>query len=151
MATPVRRPAGISTLARPWNPASEFEDLQERMGQLMQSMFDGDGGVWTPPVDIEETEDAWVVEAEVPGARRDDIDVQVRDNEVMITGEIKERERKGMLRRRTRRTGRFEYRVTLPGETDPSSVDAKLNDGVLTLRIPKAERARPQHVEIKSS
>ena len=68
----------------------------------------------------------------------------------MITGEINERERKGALRRRTRRTGRLEYRVTLPGDVDAGNIDASLSDGVLTVRIPKPERAKPRQVEIKS-
>jgi HSP20 family protein len=101
-------------------------------------------------VDIEETEDAWIVEAEVPGAKSEDVNVEVRDSEVAITGDIKERERKGILRRKTRRVGRFEFRVTLPGKTDPDKVEAQLDDGVLTLRIPKPEVARPRHIEVRS-
>jgi HSP20 family protein len=118
--------------------------LGRRVGQA------GNGGIWSPPVDVEETEDAWVVEADLPGVKHDDVDVQVRDSELIVTGEIKERERKGILRRRTRRTGQFEYRVTLPGETDADNVEASLDGGVLTVRIPKAARARPRHVEVKS-
>jgi HSP20 family protein len=76
---------------------------------------------------------------------------RARRNELTITGEIKERERKGILRRRTRRTGRFEYRVTLPGETDADNVDAKLEGGVLTVRVPKSGRARPRRVEVKKT
>jgi HSP20 family protein len=68
-----------------------------------------------PLADIEETDDAGIIEAEAPGADRDDINVEFHASELVITGEIKEKERKGILRRRTRRTGRFEYRVTLPG------------------------------------
>jgi HSP20 family protein len=109
-----------------------------------------DPRIWTPLVDIEETDDAWVVEAEIPGVRRKDVNVEVHDSEVVITGEIKERERKGIIRRRTRRTGRFEFRVALPGGTDPSKVEAKTADGVLTVRIPKSEQTRPQRVEVTS-
>ena len=99
---------------------------------------------WVPAVDIEETDDAWLVEAEVPGVRKEDVNVEVRGSELSISGEIKERERKGILRRRTRRTGRFDYRVTLPGEADPEGIDASLDDGVLTVRVPKPERTRPR-------
>src|SRR3981189_3336490 len=67
-----------------------------------------------PRVDIEETDNACIVGAELPGVRRKDVNVEARDSEVVITGEIKEREPKGIIRRRTRRTGRFEYRVTPP-------------------------------------
>jgi HSP20 family protein len=144
----------MATQVRRWDPARELEELHSRMGQLMGSSLPlpaiADGGVWTPAVDIEETEDAWIVEAELPGVKREDIDVELRDSELAITGEIKERERKGILRRRTRRVGRFEYRVTLPGEADPERIEASLHDGVLTVRVPKPERSRGRHIEVKS-
>jgi HSP20 family protein len=109
----------------------------------------GDGEPWVPSVDIEETDDAWIVEAEIPGAHRDDVSVEVDDSELVISGETKERERKGILRRRTRRMGRFEYRVTLPGPVEPEAVEAGLADGVLTVRVPKPEQARARRVEVR--
>jgi HSP20 family protein len=154
MGFPTRSSAPSGSLAERSDPFREFNDLQNRMEQLLENVWSGagigNGGIWSPSVDIEETEDAWVVEAELPGVKHDDVDVDVRDSELVISGEIRERERKGILRRRTRRTGRFEYRVTLAGEVDPDSTDASLDDGVLTIRVPKAERARPRHVEVKS-
>lgn len=126
MAVPARRTESRSPLAAPsarsgrWGPARELEELHERMDQLMEGLWSGmapnGDRIWTPLVDIEETEEAWIIEAEVPGAKRKDINVEVQDSELIIAGEIKERERKGLLRRRTRRTGRFDFRVTLPGE-----------------------------------
>lgn len=61
------------------------------------------------------------------------------------------REREGVIRRRTRRVGEFEFRVVLPNEVNSEGVDAKLNDGVLTVRIPKAERAQRRRIEVKSA
>jgi hypothetical protein len=84
------------------------------MAQLMESVVSGGGigdPIRSPAIDIEETEDAWVVEAELPGVKCDDVNVEMRDSELIITGEIKERERCGVLRCRTRRVGRFDYRV----------------------------------------
>jgi HSP20 family protein len=137
-----------------WDPFRDLEELQARTAQLIGSALPAalveDGAPWAPPVDIEETDDAWVIEAEVPGVKRDDINVDLRDNELVITGEIKERERKGILRRRTRRVGQFEFRVTLPGDVDRDRVDADLHDGVLTVRIPKPERAEPRRIEINT-
>jgi HSP20 family protein len=138
-----------------FEPPRDFEDLQARLNQLVEGAFTGVGlspdSVWVPLVDIEETEDAWILEAEVPGVKKNDVNVEVRDSEVVVTGEIKEKERKGLLRRRTRPVGRFEYRVDLPGEVDADKVDASLDDGILTLRIPKAEKARPRRIEIGSA
>jgi HSP20 family protein len=124
------------------------------MGQLMQGVWSGDGlngHIWSPLVDIEETDDAWIVEAELPGVKRQDVTVEVRDSELAISGERKERERKGILRRRTRRTGRFDYRVTLPGQADAESIQATLADGVLTVRVPKPEQARPRHIAVHAA
>jgi HSP20 family protein len=121
------------------------------MGHLMERVMSGEEtGAWVPLVDIEETEDAWIVEAEVPGVKSEDVDVEVRDSEIAITGDIKERERAGILRRKTRRVGRFEFRVTLPGQTDAEKVEAGLDNGILTVRIPKPEMARPHHVAVRA-
>jgi HSP20 family protein len=148
-----RRPGGQS-LGR-GGPAREFDDLQSLMTQLVEGTLGGVGmpteGVFVPLVDIEETDDAWILEAEVPGVNRKDVNVDVRDSEVFISGEIKEKERKGILRRRTRPVGRFEFRVMLPGDVDAEGIDAKLDDGVLNVRIPKAEKAKPRRIQIGSS
>ena len=151
MATPVlhrERPMQRSS----GDPFRELEQMQQAAFQLLQSTFGAQvptAGIWSPPVDIEETDDTWIVEAEIPGAKRDDIDIEVNDDEVEITGELVEREREGIVRRRTRRVGRFEFRVTLPGQIEPDQIEANYSDGVLTVRIPKSEKARPRRVEIQ--
>ena len=90
-----------------WEPFRELEQLQEATAELLENVWSGagvpnGGRIWTPLVDIEETDEAWIVEAELPGVDRKDVSVELRDSELAITGEIKERERKGLLRRRTR-------------------------------------------------
>ncbi|MDQ3870042.1 MAG: Hsp20/alpha crystallin family protein [Chloroflexota bacterium] len=150
MAVPARRsPAPPER----WDPFRDLEELHTRIGRLMESgrpdLADGDVG-WSPLVDIEEADDAWIVEAELPGVKQQDINVELSDSELVISGELKERERKGILRRRTRRTGQFDYRVTLPGDADPDRIEASLDEGVLTVRIPKPERAPRRRIEIKS-
>jgi HSP20 family protein len=153
MAVLVRRRSMPQQQVAGWSPFSELQDLQERMGQLMESAMTTPEGApaWVPDVDIEETDDAWIVEAEIPGAEKGDVNVDMRDSEVIISGEIKRRERKGVLRRRTRRVGEFEFRMTLPGHVNSEKIDADLRDGVLTVRIPKAEEARSRHIEIRDS
>jgi HSP20 family protein len=133
---------------------SELGQLNERMRRMLEQTFGGmldEPAGWVPAVDIEELEDAYVVEAEVPGVKREDVNIEVSGNELTISGEIKVREREGIIRRRTRRVGEFEFRVVLPNEVNPEGVDAKLNDGVLTVRIPKAERAQRRRIEVKSA
>jgi HSP20 family protein len=153
MALPVLRRESSSRPTQRWEPFRELEELQQATAQLLESVVSGapgEGLAWAPPVDIEETEDAWVVEAELPGAEHDDVHVEVRDSELTISGEIKERERKGILRRRTRRVGRFYFNIALPGPADPEDVEANLDHGVLTVRIPKPEQARAHRIAVRS-
>ena len=153
MAVPVRRRDIPHRQMTRWEPFRELEELQERTARLLENPWTGDGMsnvVWLPPVDIEETDDAWIVEAELPGVKRDDVTVELRANELEISGEVKERERTGILRRRTRRVGEFDYRVTLPGAVDTANIEAKLDHGVLTVRIPKPEQARARRIEVGS-
>lgn len=150
MDMPARRDNELTS----WNPFRELDEIQSRMSRLLESTFGSSSalsGAWTPPVDIEETDDAFVVEAELPEVKREDISVELNDNELSIHGEIKERERTGILRRQTRRTGQFDYRVTLPGQVDPDSTEASLKDGVLRLTVHKNEGQRRRRIEIASS
>src|SRR5215213_10653505 len=135
-----------------WDPWREFESLTGQMNQLFESAFGQSGlaaaGGWAPAVDVEETDDAYVVEAELPGVQRDDVQVEASSGVLTITGEFKDRERTGILRRRTRRTGRFEFRTTLPAAVDSEAITASLHEGVLTVKVPKAAEAKPRRVEI---
>jgi HSP20 family protein len=140
-----------------WEPLSEFEQVTERMRRMLDETFGSFGwpssaetGGWSPLVDIEEADDAYLVEAELPGVRREDVNIELVGNELTITGEVKQRERKGALRRQTRRTGRFECRVSLPAQVDADKIDAGLKDGILTVRVPKSERAQRRKIEVKS-
>jgi HSP20 family protein len=133
-----------------WDPFGELERfrrmLDQTFGGLAAPLRDGDA--WAPAVDVEEQDDAYVVEAELPGVQRDDVDIELVGNELMISGRIEEREREGVLRRRTRRVGRFEYRLRLPEQVDPETIDARLDDGVLTVRIPKSQRSQRRRIEV---
>lgn len=121
--------------------------LDQTLGGEIASLLD-DVRKWTPPVDIEETEDAYVIEADIPGAKREDGDIELEGNELSVTGEIKQRE--GRFRRRTRRVGQFELRVVLPEGVDGERVDANLDHGVLTVRVPKSERAQRRRIDVQS-
>lgn len=119
----------------------------------MRSVFPGGGelgvaGAWAPPADIEDTEDAYLVELELPGVDKDQITIEVSQSELDVHGEIKEKERAGVVRRQARRTGQFDYRMSLPPNSDTEHISADLTNGVLTVRVPKAEKATPRRVEI---
>ncbi|BBZ06386.1 molecular chaperone [Mycolicibacterium doricum] len=144
MTLPVRR---SSSQTDRWRPFRELDDLYSELDRLMQSALGAtpDGAVM-PSADVVETKDGYEVEIELPGVRREDIDVELIGNELAVTGEFKERTREGLFRRRTRRVGSFDYRVTLPGEIRDSDVTASLAHGVLTVNVPKA---RSQSTKIK--
>jgi HSP20 family protein len=80
-----------------------------------------------------------------------DVNVELRENLLRVTGEIKEKERAGILRRRSRRVGNFEHLVALPGEVDPNQVEAKLADGVLQVRVRKSAGSQPRRIEVKGA
>ena len=148
-----------TTVPERWEPLSELEQVTQRMRRMLDQTFGGfdwpsplitEGAGWSPLVDIEEQDDAYALEVELPGVKREDVNIEVVGNELSIAGEIKERERKGAVRKRTRRTGRFDYHVRLPDQVDASKIDASLDQGVLAVRVPKVERAKRQKIQIKS-
>ncbi|PWK86856.1 HSP20 family protein [Lentzea atacamensis] len=148
MALPAVRSSG--QLGRR-DPFREFEDLYGQLGRWMDSVVSSVGeGVraWAPLADVTETGEAYLVEVELPGVKRDDITVDLAGTELSISGEIKEKERQGLFRYRTRRVGQFSYQVTLPQDVDADKIQADLADGVLTVRVPKTEAARPRRIAI---
>jgi HSP20 family protein len=150
---PVRRGGQSLTVI---NPSREFEDIYNRMGQLM-NMALGDftnletaDMPWTPLADFRESNDAYIVNVELPGIRRDQLDTQVQDRELVITGEMKDEGggNDGRRHRSSRRMGRFEYRTYLPSDIKADKVSAKLHDGLLTVTVPKSETAKPRQIVI---
>lgn len=152
------RDHGVGSL-RSWSsppgseePWTEFSELYERMGRLLVEGVDGSapGSGWWPAADVEETDQAYLVELELPGVKREDISVEVAGGELTVTGEVKERQRVGLLRSRARRVGRFDYRVSLPAGIEEDEVSASLTGGVLTIQVPKTEQNRPRKIPISS-
>ena len=106
------------------------------------------GLAWSPLADVSETGDAYLIEADLPGVGQDQVSAEVSGGDVVISGETGRRERAGVLRRATCRQGRFAYRTMLPADADPDQASASLADGVLTVRVAKAETAKPRRIEI---
>jgi HSP20 family protein len=100
-------------------------------------------GRWTPAVDVEEVDDAWIIRAELPGVGREDVSVEARGHELYITAADGE----GSSGRR--RGGRFDYHVQLPVELDVGSIEAALADGVLTVRVSRSHAANTQRIEVR--
>lgn len=142
-----------ATRTRTLDSARDAQDVYERLGQLIASAFDDGNDLlrsWAPLADIVETPDAYLIDVDLPGVKRDDVDIEIDGNQLIITGELKAKERERLFRRRTRRVGRFEYRTTLPRDAslDEKTIEAKLVEGVLTVKIPKSESAKPRRIAI---
>lgn len=87
------------------------------------------------------------MEADLPGVKRDDVSVNLQNNELRTPGEVKERERRGALRRHTRRTRQFD-RVLQPGEVGTANVEAGVHEEVLRIQVHKTEQAKPRRIAI---
>ncbi|RXS87156.1 Hsp20/alpha crystallin family protein [Streptomyces sp. TM32] len=158
MNMPVRhRPGSLLESTAPslsWGGpiTSEIDELFQRMEHLLESAGAapslGAGTHWAPLADMHETDDAYIIEAELPGVKREDIDVEVSGQGLHISGEYRQSEREGVLRRTTRRTGSFEYRALLPADVKAEEVTASLADGVLTVTVPKTQATMPRHIDI---
>ncbi|MFP5319435.1 MAG: Hsp20/alpha crystallin family protein [Acidimicrobiia bacterium] len=146
MALPVRSRSDGPPESSPWGPLAELDRLSRELTRYLDT-WRGEG--FTPLADLEETAEAYLVEVEVPGVKREDIDIEVAGRRVWVRGERKEKERVGILRRRERVVGRFACEVVLPGDVDEEGVHANLDGGVLTVTLPKPERDRPRRIEIR--
>ncbi len=135
------------------NLIAELDQLHGSLRDQIErwrSLLDGDhlDGAFTPLADLEETDDAYLVEIELAGVKRGDIELTTSGRRLTVTGERKEKQRVGILRRRTRTVGRFRYEISLPGPFDVDQVAAGLEDGVLTVRLPKPESERPRRITV---
>jgi HSP20 family protein len=135
---------------------NELARLHNEMDNLIGSIFgDWDRPVWGrsnwPAIDIAEKDNEFVVKAEIPGCKAEDVNISVHGNILTISGEKKaeeERKEKGYYHME-RSYGSFRRDLTLVSEVDPAKIEAIFKDGVLTITVPKSEKAKPVKVKIK--
>jgi len=127
-----------------------FANQLERWPDFFQPFHDVLRSV-LPLADVEETDTHYVVEIELPGVKREDISLEVTGDHLVVGGQRRERQRNGLLRQQTRTTGKFHYEVTLPSDVETESVSASLDNGVLTVLVPKTESARPRKIAISAT
>jgi HSP20 family protein len=139
-----------------WDPFREAISLRDAMNTLFQESFVRPGnlsatnGHSTLPLDVSETEDAFVVKASLPGIKPDDVQITVQGDMLTIRGESKEEEEKKDERWhvRERRFGSFQRSVSLPTPVNSDAAQARYEHGVLTLTLPKSEAAKPRQIKI---
>jgi HSP20 family protein len=144
-------------LAR-WTPRGNLQSFQDEMNRMFEQFFRGGTGeeagwgvrTWAPPVDIYETDDALILKAELPGVSKDDVSIEIHQNTLILRGQRKhEAEVKEEQYHRVERAyGTFQRSFTLPTLVDQEHVQATYHDGVLELRLPKSEAAKPKRVAI---
>lgn len=140
-----------------WEPFRELSSLQTEMNRLFNAAFEGQGGNgparrWTPAMDLLETEDHFVLRADLPGVSESDVSIELEDNVLTVSGERKaehEAKREGFYRVE-RASGAFSRSLTLPKGVDPEAVTAAFDRGVLEVRVPKPEQRKPRRISITS-
>jgi HSP20 family protein len=133
-----------------WDPFDDLQEPRQQFSQALQGLspLGAPAGAFVPLADIEETDDAFLVELDVPDVDKGDVDVELSGQRLVVSGERKEKERTGVMRRRTRRVGEFRAEVIFPVHVDNEGVEASLNSGTLTIRAPKSVGQRRRQISI---
>jgi len=142
-------------------PADDVLNTWRRMGRLLDETItpwgqEGTGAMtssWLPPCDIAEDKDSLKVTLELPGVRAEDVKLNLENNLLTIRGEKRQTtdEKNERYHRYERSYGMFERSFTLPSTVDPDRIKARVEHGVLTIEIPKAEKARPREIPVAAS
>jgi HSP20 family protein len=142
----------------PWTPMDNLQSFQHEMNRMFEDFFRGGNGEaagtglssWTPAVDIHETDDGFVIKAELPGVSKDDVSIEVHQNTLTLRGQRKHESavKNERYHRVERAYGTFQRSFVLPAMVDHDKVQATYKDGVLELHLPKSEAAKPKRISI---
>jgi HSP20 family protein len=160
--TNISKGANMNQLARrneTWSPFRELNRLRDEIDRLFDFQMGSSPrsdlfGGWNPAVDVHEDKDKFLITAEVPGMKKEDIDISMEGNTLCICGERKEQrdERSGAEARRSERYyGRFQRSLALPQTVDVNKIEAKYKDGLLSITLPKSEEAKRKQIDIQAS
>lgn len=138
-----------------WEPFRELEDIQSRLNRLF-----GSGGAtehdlsfsnWSPAIDVQETDKEYLIKADLPEVKNEDVKVTLADGVLTVEGERKlEKEDKNKRFHKIERAyGKFVRRFVLPTEVEVDKVQAEFKDGVLNVHLPKSAKATPQTIQVK--
>ena len=138
-----------------WEPFGDFDNVRSVFNDLFDENFERSWtqpsrSKWHPAVDVLESKDSYLIRAEVPGMKKEDIHVEVKDGTLVLSGESKsEKPAEGVEYRHVERISAKFYRsFALPKTVKQDGIDAKYKDGILEIRVPKAEQAKPRQIEI---
>ena len=141
-----------------WDPFENLADIREEMNRLFDRSFlrRFDGGLdgdFAPAIDVAEEKDSFLVRADLPGLSKDDVSVTLQDNYLTIKGEKKHEveTKEASYYHKERAYGTFTRTIALPVTVDAKKIDAQFKDGVLHVRLPKSEEAKPKQIDVKVS
>lgn len=136
-----------------WPAADSLQILQQGINRFFEVAEENGNAVngWNPALDIHEDKDSLIVTAELPGMKKNEIDISIHEGVLTITGERKyEKTSEGTSVSRSERFyGRFQRSVNLPKKVDVDQVKAAYKDGILSISLPKAAEAKPRQIEVK--
>lgn len=139
-----------------WSPFGELEEIQNRLNRFLTDAVPARNDVgffadWTPPVDIQETDKEYLIKAELPEFKKEDVKVEVVEGVLTIDGERKqEKEEKGKKFYKVERSyGKFVRQFALPPEVEATKIEAEVKDGMLSIHLPKTAVAKPKAIEVK--
>jgi HSP20 family protein len=140
-----------------WEPARELHTIQSEMNRLFNTFFDAPAGSsgggtrrWVPAMDLVETDEHFVLRADLPGLAEEDVKIEVAENVLTVSGErrFEHEAKKDGFYRLERGSGVFSRSLTLPEGVDEGAIAASFEKGVLEIRIPKPAERKPRRVEI---
>jgi HSP20 family protein len=144
----------MTTVVR-WEPFREIASVQQQFGRLLNGLLDWPGqpqpnGTWVPPLDVYETESELVYAFDLPGVAEDTISIEIQDDTLSVSAEREKtvQESGDRFYRFERRYGHFSRAVGLPQGVDDSRIQASYKDGVLEIRVPKPEEAKPRRIQV---
>ena len=143
-----------------WDPFRDLLAIQDEMNTLFNRAYgereQGEGAgprarAWAPALDISEQKDAYVVSVELPGIKPEQIDITLEDGLLTLSGErsFQQESSEQQFHRVERRYGSFRRSITLPSQVQANAIEAHFEDGVLTVRVPKAEEAKPKKIQVQ--
>jgi HSP20 family protein len=142
-----------------WPSLDRWSNLRDDLNSLFELPFWSDMGRagqlfsgWSPALDLYQNQDNIIAVVELPGMRKEDIEISLHDGTLTIAGERKGKSTNGEKAERTERyIGKFRRSITLPSLVDASKASATYRDGILTITLPKAEEARPKMIQVKAA
>lgn len=143
-----------------WDPFRQLSTLRNQIDRLFEEPFSAltEGmqpfmSGWSPALDVFEDKDNLVIKAELPGMKKEEIEISLHDGVLTLSGERKQEQKhhEGDIHRSERFVGKFQRTLSLPTAVDGEKVKATYKDGILTVTLPKAEEAKPKQIQVKSN